>query len=255
MRRTALAAALIPCALLLTACSSSSGTSTSTVAGASNANLTQAQLLARFTTALATATALHIKGGTTGGSSPFSMDMQINKDGSAQGTIVSTGMTMPLIVVGGVTYVQVTSSLSSIIKDDAGSDAAAVSKLVVGKWISSKSSIGASLTQGMDGMTDFSQMTKQLASGSGDTFSYLDTATVNGEQVAQYKDVTTGSSLTGTGTASAGATTSTLDVPLTGAALPVEETGSSEGTVTFTWNVPQKVAAPDPSEVITLPAA
>ncbi|HET9172261.1 MAG TPA: hypothetical protein VFN97_22730 [Actinospica sp.] len=255
MRRTALAAALIPCAFLLTACGSSApsaGSSTSVVSGSSNAGLSQAQLLARFKTALATVTALHIKGGTTTGSSPFSMDMQINKDGSAEGTIVSTGMTMPLVVVGGVTYVQITPSLAALMKSEAGADAAVAAKLVAGKWISSKSAIGSSMTQGMDSMTNFAEMTKQLGTASGDTFTYLDTSTVDGQQVAQYKDVSANS---GSGSSTSGSSVSTLDVPLNGTALPIEESGSSEGTVTFTWNEPTKVAAPTASDIVNLPAS
>lgn len=250
MRRTALAAALIPCALLLTACGSSgaaTGTASTTGAtGSSNAGLTQAELLARFKTALANVTALHMKGGTTGGSSAFSMDMQINKDSSAEGTIVSNGLTMPLIVVGGVSYVQVTSSLASTIKSAAGSDASLLAEIVVGKWISSKSAIGSSMTAGLSSLTNFGQMTKELGTASGDTFTYLDTSTVNGVQVARYKDVSTNSGSAGT---------STLDIPLAGSPLPIEESGSSEGTVTFTWNVPTKVAAPPAADIINLPAA
>ena len=251
MRRTALAAALIPCALLLTACGSNSVATTAASAvaagGSSNAGLTQAELLARFKTALANVTALHMKGGTTGGgSSAFSMDMQINKDSSAEGTIVSTGLTMPLIVVGGVSYVQVTSSLASTLKSAAGSNASLLAEIVVGKWISSKSSIGSSMTAGLSSLTNFSQMTKQLGTASGDTFTYLDTSTVNGVQVAQYKDVSTNSGSAGT---------STMDIPLNGSPLPIEETGSSEGTITFTWNEPTKVTAPAAADIINLPAA
>ena len=254
MRRTALAAALIPCALLLTACGSQSATTVSvsttggSASGPSNAGLTQAQLKSRLQTALAAATAVHFKGGSTVGSAAFSMDMQINRDGSAKGTISSTGMSMPLIVVGGVSYVQVTPSLISMMKSEAGSDASLVAQIMVGKWISSKSAIGSSMTDGLNSMTDFSQMTKDLSSSTGDTFSYLDTSTVNGQQVAQYKDVSkdTGSSTT---------TTSTMDVPLYGSPLPVEESGSSEGTVTFVWNEPTKVSAPAAADVLSLPAA
>lgn len=251
LRRIALAAALIPCALLLTACGSN-GVATTTASGAaaggsSNAGLTQAELLARFKTALANVTALHMKGGTSGGgSSAFSMDMQINKDSSAEGTIVSTGLTMPLIVVGGVSYVQITSSLASTIKSEAGSDAALLTQIVVGKWISSKSAIGNSMTSGLSSLTNFGEMTKELGTASGDTFTYLDTSTVNGVQVAQYKDVSTNSGAAGT---------STLDIPLNGSPLPIEESGSSEGTVTFTWNEPIKVAAPPAADIINLPAA
>jgi hypothetical protein len=102
------------------------------------------------------------------------------------------------------------------------------------------------MTAGLSSLSNFSQMTKQLGTASGDTFTYLDTSTVNGVQVAQYKDVSTNSGSAGT---------STLDIPLTGSPLPIEETGSSEGTVTFTWNEPTKVTAPAAADIINLPAA
>jgi hypothetical protein len=246
LRRTALAAALIPCALLLTACGSSGSSPIPSASGA-NAGLTQAQLLARFKTALASTTALHIKGSSTQNGSAFTMDMQINKDGTAQGSIVSEGLTMPLIVAGGVSYVQVTPSLVTVLKSQAaGADASSISKIVTGKWISSKSAIGSSMTQGLDSMTNFGEMTKELASGSGDTFSYLGTATLNGQQVAQYKDVSTSDGTSSTGT---------LSIPLNGTALPIAESGTSAGNATFTWNQPTKVTAPAASDIIELPAS
>jgi hypothetical protein len=266
LRRTALAAALIPCALVLTACGSNSGTAvsvssggatTAAASGPSNADLTQVELLARFKTALASVTALHIKGTMSDSGESFSMDMQINKDSSAQGTIVSSGMTIPMIAVDGVDYIQVTSSMASIIKASAGSDASLVSKIIVGKWISSKSAVGSQMTDGFSSMTNFSEMTKELGTGSGDTFSYLGTSTVDGQPVAQYKDV---SKNTGDGTSSASAsattTTSTLDIPLTGTPLPIQESGANNtGTMVFTWNEPTKISAPAAADIITLPAS
>ena len=258
LRRIVLAAALIPCALVLTACGSSATTVSVSTAGASasasgpsNAGLSQAQLLARFKTALAAATAIHFKGTMSGSGSTFSIDMQLNKDGSAQGTTVSGGMTIPLIAIGGVTYVQVTSSLESMIKSEmtSGGDAAEsalVSEIAVGKWISSKSAIGSTLSGGFGDMTDFSSMTKNLASGTDDKFTYLGTSTLNGQAVAQYKDVSTndGSS-----------STATMDVPLYGSPLPIKEDAGSQGGMNFTWNQPTKVSAPAASDILDLPTS
>lgn len=252
MRRTALAAALIPCALLLTACGSKSASTVSvSTAGSSasepsNAGLTQAQLKSRLQSALSTATAVHFKGTMSDSGTAATMDLQINRDGSTQGTIVSGGMTMPMIVVGGVSYVQITSSFESEIKAAAAEDPSAVSQIVVGKWISSKSALGSSVTGGLGDMTDFSAMTKDLATTSGDKFSYLGTSTVKGEAVAQYKDVSTDGGTT---------STATMDIPLHGSPLPIEEDAGSQGAMFFTWNEPTKVTAPAAADVVSLPTS
>jgi len=250
LRRSVLAAALIPCALVLTACGSKSATTatvvSSTASGPSNAGLSQAQLLARFKTALASATAVHFKGTMSESGSSTTMDLQINKDGSADGTIISGGVTIPMIVTGGVDYIQATPSLVSEIKSEAGSDAALVSEIMTGKWISSKSAIGSSMTSSFSSLTDFSSMTSQLASGSGDKFTAMGTSTLNGQQVAQYKDVSTDDS---------GPTDSVLDIPLNGLALPIEETAGSQGTMVFTWNQPTTVTAPAAADILSLPSA
>lgn len=254
MRRTAIAAALIPCALVLTACGAKSATTATvsttgaatTASGPSNAGLTQAQLLARFKTALATVTAIHFKGTMVDSGTSVTMDLQINKDGSADGTIVSNGTTVPMVVTGGVTYIQVTSSFETEIKSEAGADASLVSSLVVGKWISSKTTVGSSLAGSFSSLTDFSTMTSQLASGSGDKFSYLGTSTLNGQAVAQYKD---------DASSNGGPSDGVLDVPLHGLALPIQDSAGSQGSMTFVWNQPTTVTAPAAADILTLPSA
>ena len=268
LRRTVLTAALIPCALVLTACGSKSATtaavssssaSSASASGPSNAGLSQTQLFTRFKAALGTVTAIHYKGtmaqgdsssGSTASAasgsadSSVSLDLQINKDGSAQGTIVTSGMTIPLITTGGATYVQVTPSFESEIKSEAGSDASVVSSIVVGKWISSKTSIGSSLAGSFDDFANFSQMTSQLASPDGDTFTYLGTSTLNGQQVAQYND---------DGSSSGGPANAVMSIPLHGLSLPIEENAGSQGVLTFTWNEPTTVSPPPAADILNLP--
>jgi hypothetical protein len=255
MRRTTLAAAaLIPaCALALSACGSKSANSasagaTATVVAQNNAHLTQAQLMARFKTALASATALHMKGSMTDSGSTVSMDMQINKSGTAQGTITASGMTMPIISIGSTTYIQITPSYASMIKSTlgaAGGDAGIATffaQLADGKWI--KSTADSSLTGGMGSLTDFSQMTKQLADTTTDTFTYLGTSTVDGQAVAQYKDVSTD-----------GSPTATMSIPLTGSPLPTLEDAGTQGSMVFTWDQPTTITAPPAAEVVTAPSS
>lgn len=262
MRRTTLATvALIPaCALALTACGSqkagaSAGASVSVAqdAGQNNAHLTQAQLLARFKTALGSATALHMKGSMSDDSSgqtvTTSMDIQINKGGTGQGTISEGGMTMPVISIGSTSYVQATSSYVSLLKQGssmAGADpalAAFYTQLTVGKWL--KYTGTGAADAGFGSMLDFSQMTTQLADNKSDTFTYLGTGTLDGQQVAQYKDHSTDGS----------SPDATMSIPLTGSPLPLQEDAGKQGKMTFTWNQPTTVTAPPANEIINVPAA
>jgi hypothetical protein len=252
VRRTTLAAAaLVPAfALALTACgskspSTASAGASSTIAQQNNAHLTQAQLVARLKTDLASVTALHMKGSQSADGAAITMDMQINKSGTAQGTVGASGLVMPLITIGSVAYIQITPSYANLIKSalgtsgDSGQLSSVVSQLIVGKWI--KTTTDSSLTSGMGGLTDFSEMIKQLGDSTTDTFSYLGTGTVDGQQVAQYKDVSPGNP------------TATMSIPLTGSALPIQEGGGSAGMMTFTWNTPTTVTAPPAAQVVTIP--
>lgn len=258
--RTMLATALIPgCALALTGCGSkaspastaSTGSTAAVTTAASsasdNAGLSQSQLLSRLGTALASVTAMHMKGTMSSGGDSVSMDMQLNQDGTAQGTISVSGMTLPMIVVGSASYIQITPSYESTIKASVASsgdsqEAGFVSALLVGKWV--KLSGSDSLSQGMGGLTSFSQMKQQLESNDdSDTYTYEGKSTIDGQAVAQYKDYDKTSG------------TATMSVPLTGSVLPVQLNAGSQGTMmTFTWNEPTKVTAPAADDVIVEPS-
>lgn len=257
MRRSTLAAAaLVPaCALALTACGSKSAnslsagaTTTSTVALQNNAHLTQAQLVARLKTAMGTVTALHMKGSMTDSGSTTVMDIQVNKDGSGQGTMTVAGMTIPMISIGSTTYTQITASYANMIKSGMGSAASSTigaqftSEMTVGKWI--KYTGDSSADSALGSFSNFSDMTSQLTDNS-DTFTYLGTSTLNGQPVAQYKDVSKDGS----------SPAATMSILLTGSPLPIKEDAGSQGSVTFTWNQPTKVTAPPAADVVTMPSA
>lgn len=122
MRRTFLAAALAPCAFALASCSASASPgsaapvnarSTSSAAGSAvpaadggNAGLSESQLEARITAAAANVTAIHLSGTMTDSGQSVSLDMQINKDGSAQGTVTEQGATIPVIATATATYLR-----------------------------------------------------------------------------------------------------------------------------------------------------
>ena len=230
----ALAAALIPCACALSGCAAKSSTTTASGQGAkaasgTNANLTQAELLTRLQDALADVTALHMKGKIIEDGSTTTVDMQLNKDGSSQGTMVTPGATVPIIVVDGVTYTQVTSSYA--VSSPSASDAK------VGDWVE--------LTgQAASSATDFGLMLQELDSPSKYSYTYQGTSTVGGRSVAQYKEVPVGTGVE-----------KVLSIPLSGAALPISVDGGAAGTFTFAWNQPTKVVAPPPSKVVVAPSS
>jgi hypothetical protein len=244
VRRTTLAAAaLIPaCALALSACGSNGASSASgTAAGVTtqnNAGLTQAQLLDHLKSALATATSVRMKGTIDDSGNSIGIDVQINKSGTAQGTMSSNGAQIPLIAVNGTIYIQLTASYISTLKS-------ALPAGVVGKWI--KEPTGGSDAQSMSDLTNWNQLTAKWIAASGDTFTYLDTATLDGRQVADYTDVSVVSGTKSTGV---------LSVPLTGAALPIQvaEKSGVTGTAVYTWSQPTTVTAPPASEILTLPS-
>lgn len=267
MRRSTLAAvALIPaCALALSACGSqkagaSAGASVAVVAqsgGPNNAHLTQAQLVARLKAALASATAVHIQGtmkdGGSGTAVSTKMDMQINKDGTGRGTIDMGGavgvsdMSMPMISIGSTVYMQATASYVKLMKQGMSlmSGDAAMSafyaQLTPGKWLKyTGGSSGSMFGQ----MMSFSDMADQLGGGSSDTFTYVGTGTVDGQQVAQYKDHSKDGSTPD----------AVMSVALNGSPLPIQEDAGSSGRMTFTWNQPTTITAPPADEVVTVPA-
>lgn len=256
MRRTTLAAAaLIPaCALALSACGSSSGSGTTAVvnasssaAGQNNAHLTSAQLNARIDAAVSKVTAMHIKGAMTEGGSKITFDLQLNKD-SAQGTIGEGDVSFPLIAVGGVDYFQLTPSLLKQAESTQSSNPFAKlgGAVIENRWVSSKDrSLGASLDQSFKSFTDLSSMTQQMTSSNQDTLTYLGTSTLDGQQVAQYKDKPSDGSTPVT----------TLSLPLTGDALPIQEDGGSQGLMTFVWNQTTTVSPPPASEILVLPSS
>jgi hypothetical protein len=193
-----------------------------------NAGLTQAALLARLRDALAGVHAMHMKGAVDYGGSSMTVDMQLNQDGSAQGTLVEAGTVMPIIVVGGATYTQVTAADAANVPGGSGARA--------GDWVEQAGDT--------DSMTDFETMVQELDSPSKYSYSYQGTSTIGGRAIARYEETAVGS----------GGVDKLLSIPLSGPALPVSADSGAQGEFTFTWGAPTKVYAPAPAEVITTPS-
>lgn len=241
-RTAALSAATVLGLLAVAGCSSSANTGSpatsaaASSAGAQNAGLTDQQLLTAFKAAAAQATAVRLKGTMKSGTDQVSLDLQLNKqDNSASGTITSNGATIPIISVGGTTYVKMTDSVLKM----AGSIPPSVAAALKDKWVSSKSAIGGSMTSSLSEFDSYDGFINGITSSSdgmiGGTTA-AGTTTYNGQPAAVYKN-TDGS---------------VAYFAASGPAylLEVQSAASTaSGSLVFTWNQPTTVTAPPASQI------
>lgn len=241
-RTAALSAATVLGLLAVAGCSSSANTGTtasstsSSSSGAQNAGLTDQQLLTAFKSAAAQATAVRLKGTMKSGTDEVALDLQLNKQGdSASGSITSNGTTIPIISVGGTTYVKMT---DSVLKT-AGSIPASVAAVLKDKWVSSKSSIGGSMAGGLAEFDSYDGFINGITSSSNGMVggsTAAGTTMSNGQSVAVYKN-TDGS---------------IAYFAASGPAylLEVQSAASTaSGSLIFTWNQPTTVTAPPASQI------
>jgi hypothetical protein len=253
LRRAAFAAVTVACPLVLAACSSSpvnpvsatkaSGAPTASAAAsasqvATNEGLGSAQAIAKFTAAVAAASAVHLTGTIIQSGQTTTVDIQINKDDTAKGTITSNGVTIPFIHAGGLGYIQYTKSLETTAKIDPNTQ---VGKLLLDKWAPSDTTLGASYDKAIAPIATLPSLA-QFASGNGDPLNYMGVATVNGQQVAQYKNVSS----------TAGDPDTVLSFPVQGAMLPILISAGTSGNLNFVWNQPTTIAAPPAADLVTL---
>lgn len=234
MRRLAPAVvvAMSTSVLMLAGCvagTPSSGTSSSS-ASSSNADLTQAQLLSRMQRAIDAEPAMHIKGTITDNGMTITVDMQLNRDGTSQGTMTTGKVVTPVIVVDGNLYTQAPASRAMGTSSPSGA--------MAGQWTETKAQGGALSA------TNFTVMAAELDAPSNYTYTYKDTSTIGGVAVARYAEAIPGA-----------AADRVLSIPLTGAALPVAVDGGETGGISFTWGKPTKVVAPQLSQVVLAPAS
>jgi hypothetical protein len=236
--------------------------SASAPGGAPNAGLSGTQLQAEFTAAAAKGTAVHVTGAFKQGSESYSLDMNLDANGQAQGEVTQDGAVLPVKKVSGVTYVQLT---PSFLKQEAAADPSItpdVIKMVQNKWVSSQTSLGQSLAASFGDLTDYHAFTAMLAgvsatatpststpmsgtasaspsSSSGITLGNLTaagTAAVNGQNLAVYKNSV--------------AHTTAYFAPSGPAYLEkLASAGSETGAADFVWNKPVTVTAPPSSAI------
>jgi hypothetical protein len=241
----------------LAGCSSGSG-SPATVSSTAfpNVGLSGSQLLTAFKSAVASGTAVHVVGSIDQSGTPIALDLNLDKNGTSAGSISQSGATVPIKVVNGVTYIQLTPTL---LKQEAASDpsiTAGVISLIQDKWVSSQSTIGQSLSSSFDGLTSYDAFLATIESGGASA-----SATVTASGSASSPPVTL-VDLSPAGTTSYNGGTvavykssdgSTAYFAASGPAYleKVTAAGSTSGTITFTWNQPVTVTAPPSSDIFT----
>jgi hypothetical protein len=243
MSRRRLSVALTLGAALLAATACSSGTDAPQAAQGASAMPAEGAIVDTIKSAATKATAVHIKGSFTEGGSAESMDLQLNKDGSASGTVSEAGASIPVIAVDKVYYVRFTKALMTTSKIETTSE---VGKALLDKWVPSTAQIvkGSSLVAGLEQAANFNTMVPNLFNQfGGDTPSEAGTDTVNGVPVHVY---------TYPDNSSADIATAAPHYLIRIA----EPDGQSKGQLDFTgWNKPTKVAAPPKSEIYSGPGA
>jgi len=238
------------------------GCSSSTTPATSNVGLSDTKLLAAFKAAVASGTAVHVSGALSSSGSSTTLDLQLNKDGSASGEIGEGGATIPVKVVNGVTYTELTAAFLNLMAASDKSITAAEISTMQNQWVSSSdSTLGQSLASSFEGLTSYDTFTSTMEKGDSTSTASASasasatasasasasgtagsggvdltkmtadgTTTFNGATVAVYKD----------------ADGSTAYFAASGPAylLKATSTGSDGGSMTFTWNQPTTVVAP-----------
>ena len=237
----------------LAGCSSGSGSpATASSTAFPNAGLSGSQLLTAFQSAVASGTAVHVVGSIDQSGTPITLDLNLDKNGSSSGSVSQSGASVPIKVVDGVTYVQLTPAL---LKQEAATDpavTAGVINLIQDKWVSSQSTIGQSISSSFDGLTSYDAFLATIESGGASTSS-SDSASSAPLTLADLTAAGTTSYNGGTVAVYKSSDGSTAYFAASGPAYLEKATsaGSTSGTLTFTWNQPVTVTAPASSAIFT----
>jgi hypothetical protein len=112
-------------------------------------------------TAIQNASAVHVKGTMAEGGSTIGLDVQINKAGTASGTISIGGPSYPIIYADKVVYIQFT---PDVIKASGLDPASAAGKLLANKWVPSTSKVlaGSGLASSVQPLLDYTQFVGEI---------------------------------------------------------------------------------------------
>ena len=111
--------------------------------------------------AIKNASAVHVKGTMADSGSSIGLDLQINKDGTASGTMAIDGPSYPITYVNKVVYIQFTPDVIKASGIDASSSAG---KLLMNKWVPSTSQIlsQTNLASSVRPLLDYTQFVTQI---------------------------------------------------------------------------------------------
>lgn len=178
----ALAAALT----VATACSGQSGGSTP--APSSSAHVPGAlpgdQVEGAVRTAFQGASAVHIHGTLSNQSGSLTLDLQLNKDNTASGTVNEGGATMPLRAVGGTYYLQFTPQLVGASTNPQVKQAAAK---LTGKWVTGTSGLASGIVGSLKQLLSYDGFLQNMFSQSSQVPNATTTDTVDGVPVVVYE--------------------------------------------------------------------
>jgi hypothetical protein len=151
---------------LLTACSGQStsppppaptSTKAAPIAGALPGN----QVEPAVKTAFQGATAVHISGTLNNGSGALTLDLQLNKDDSASGTVSEGGPSIPLRSVHGVDYMQFT---PQVISGDTNPAVQKAGAALTNKWVVGTSSLASDVVNGLKPLLDYNDFLSNMFS-------------------------------------------------------------------------------------------
>jgi hypothetical protein len=199
------------------------------VAGALPGNQVQPAVKAAFQGA----TAVHVKGTLNNGSGSLTLDLQLNRDHSASGTVSEGGPAIPLRVVQGIDYLQFT---PQVISGSGNAGVRQAGAALRNKWVPGTSRLASDVVDSLTGLLDYDSFLQNMFSVQSQVPNATTTDVVDDVPVVVYE-------------AADGASVSVAKAaPHFLMRLTAPSTGSGE--LDFTdWNKPVPVTAPTSAQL------
>lgn len=191
-------------------------------------------------TAFEGASAVHIKGQLNTQSGTLQMDLQLNKDNTASGTISEGGATIPLIAVDGKYYVQFT---PDVISKSGNPAATSVQAALANKWVPSTSKLASGMVDSLKGLLSYNDFLTNMFGQPGTQIPKATTAdVVNNTPVVVY-EASSGSAVY-------------LAKSSPHYLMRMTAPSSGSGQIDFTnWNKPVPIKAPTAAQIYSGPGA
>jgi hypothetical protein len=185
------------------------------------------------------ASAVHIKGTLINSTGTLSLDLQLNKNNTASGTISEGGATIPLVAVNGKYYVQFTPQM---ISQSTNTSVGQLGSALANKWVSSDSSLASDMVAGIKPLLSFDSFVSSMFGQASEVPTLTGTDVVDGAPVYVYESAD----------GSVVYVTKASPHYLTRMTAPA----SGSGSLDFTgWNQPVVVTAPPASAIYAGPGA